>query len=707
MFVGHKSEDGRLQPLLNHLENTAALTERFADEFGAGDYAYWLGLIHDIGKYSRAFQKRILENGPKVDHSTAGAKMLFRQKMMPAAICAAGHHAGLPDFGAPGDPPEATTFSGRVKREVLDYSAFQNEVALIPKMDPYLPDTFDLAFFIRMLFSSLVDADFLDTQQFMSNGLTERGGYDDIPTLLKALERYMQRWRNPSNELNAKRCEILKNCMEAAKGDKGLYSLTVPTGGGKTVSSLAFALRHAKVHGLRRVIYVIPYTNIIEQTADQFRSIVGDDNVLEHHSSVSFEQYDDDRLTARQERHRLAAENWDAPIVVTTTVQFFESLYANKPSKCRKLHNIAQSVVIFDEAQMLPVPFLKPCVRAVANLVEGYGVTAVLCTATQPSLQKLFPDDLKMQEICPDTDSLFQFFKRNNIRHMGACSAAELAEKMMGYNQALAVVGTRKQAAELYEALPKDGRFHLSTLMHPAHRRRVLKEIRERLKNGFPCRVAATSLVEAGVDVDFPVVFRSEAGLDSIIQAAGRCNREGGRPLQDSVVYVYRPEGKVPPLMEQNISILHEVMRDYEDISSPEAIKAYFDSLHQLKGERLDAKQIIKAFEEGRNGCLLPFAQVAADFKLIDTQTKSILIPKEEDAASIAEAFRQGRFTRSLFRKAGQYMVNVYPQHFQALQEAGDIELISDEVAVLINEALYEEGTGLSLQADAGKALFA
>ena len=189
--------------------------------------------------------------------------------------------------------------------------------------------------------------------------------------------------------------------MEAAKGDKGLYSLTVPTGGGKTVSSLAFALWHAKVHGLRRVIYVIPYTNIIEQTADQFRSIVGDDNVLEHHSSVSFEQYDDDRLTARQERHRLAAENWDAPIVVTTTVQFFESLYANKPSKCRKLHNIAQSVVIFDEAQMLPVPFLKPCVRAVANLVEGYGVTAVLCTATQPSLQKLFPDDLKMQEICP------------------------------------------------------------------------------------------------------------------------------------------------------------------------------------------------------------------------------------------------------------------------------------------------------------------
>lgn len=707
MFIGHKSEDGRLQPLLDHLENTAFLTEQFANEFGAGEYAYRLGLVHDIGKYSKAFQKRITKNGPKVDHSTAGGKALFHQQMMAAAICAAGHHTGLLDFGALGDPPEASTFCGRMKRGIQDFSAFQNEVVLIPLMDPCFADFFDLAFFIRMLFSSLVDADFLDTERFMSNGLVERGGYDAIPTLLEALERYIEPWWNPSNTLNAKRSEILKSCMEAAKGEKGLYSLTVPTGGGKTVSSLAFALRHAKEHGLRRIIYVIPYTNIIEQTADQFRRIVGDENVLEHHSSINFEQSDDDRLTPQQERHRLAAENWDAPIIVTTTVQFFESLYANKPSKCRKLHNIAQSVVIFDEAQMLPVPYLNPCTRAIANLVENYGVTAVLCTATQPSLQKLFPDDLKMQEICPDTAGLYEFFQRNNVRHIGKYRTTEIAEKMAGYKQALTVVGTRKQAAELYEALPKDGRFHLSTLMYPAHRRRVLKEIRERLQKDLPCRVAATSLIEAGVDVDFPVVFRSEAGLDSIIQAAGRCNREGRRSLQESMVYVYQPEEKTPPLVEQNISILHEIMRDYEDISSPEAIKAYFDSLHRLKGELLDAKEIIKAFEKGRNGCLLPFTQVASEFKLIDTQTKAILIPKEEDAASIAEAFRQGRFTRALFRKAGQYMVNVYPQHFQALQEAGDIELISDEVAVLINETLYEEGVGLSLQADAGKALFA
>lgn len=707
MFLGHKSDDGRLQPLLDHLENTALLTEQFADEFGAGEYAYRLGLAHDIGKYSKAFQKRITENGPKVDHSTAGAKVLFRQQMMAAAICAAGHHTGLPDFGASGDPPEAYTFCGRMKRKVQDFFAFQNEVALIPLMDPCLPGSFELSFFIRMLFSALVDADFLDTERFMSNYSVERGGYDDIPTLLEALERYIEPWWNPSNALNAKRSEILKNCMEAAKGNKGLYSLTVPTGGGKTVSSLAFALRHAKEYGLRRVIYVIPYTNIIEQTADQFRRIVGDENVLEHHSSVNFEPKDDDRLSSRQERHRLSAENWDAPIIVTTTVQFFESLYANKPSKCRKLHNIAKSVVIFDEAQMLPVPFLSPCVRAITNLVQSYGVTAVLCTATQPSLQKLFPKDLEIQEICPDTAGLYEFFQRNTVRHIGKCCSAELAEKMAGYEQALAVVGTRKQAVELYESLPKEGRFHLSTLMHPAHRRRVLKKIGERLQKDLPCRVAATSLIEAGVDVDFPVVFRSEAGLDSIVQAAGRCNREGKRPLQVSMVYVYQPEDKVPPLVEQNVSILHEIMRNYDDISSPEAIKAYFDSLHRLKGELLDAKQIIKAFEEGRNGCLLPFAQVASEFKLIDTQTKSILIPKEEEAASIAEAFRQGRFTRALFRKAGQYMVNVYPQHFQALQEAGDIELISDEVAVLTNEALYEEGTGLSLQADAGKALFA
>lgn len=705
MFVGHKDEKDRIQPLKEHLENTAALARGFAQEFGAGDYAYMLGLAHDIGKYAKEGQNRMLHGGPKVDHSTAGAKELFMRRMLPAALCAAGHHSGLPDLGAPGDVAGTGSLSGRLKKQICDYRVFQEEITLrqVPSLHNERRD-FDAAFYTRMVYSALVDADFLDTERFMTGEAVTRGGYDEIETLFDSLKKYVAPWGNPSNELNAKRTQILNRCLEMGKGARGLYSLTVPTGGGKTVSSLAFALQHAAAHGMKRVIYVIPYTSIIEQTAGIFREILGKKNVLEHHANVDYDQKDDDDQLAA--KHRLSSENWDAPVIVTTNVQFFESLYANKSSRCRKLHNIANSVVIFDEAQMLPVPYLKPCIRAIENLVREYGVTAVLCTATQPSFQKFFPENTKIREICDDTAELYTYFRRTRLRHAGTLSTSGVAQRMLEKEQALAVVHTRKHAAELFDSLPQEGRYHLSTLMYPVHRERKLKEIRQRLVDGLTCRVAATSLVEAGVDVDFPMVLRAEAGLDSIIQAAGRCNREGKRPLAQSVVTVYRPEGRTPEQLSQNITILREVMERYSDLSSPQAITAYFDALHKLKDKDLDQYGVIRAFDHGIQGCEMPFAQVAARFHLIGTETIPVFIPLEDEAKELEQKLRSGFAGRGTLRKAGRYMISIYPNHFKELYRANDIELLEGGMAVLVNLSMYDGEKGLSLSAESGKGIF-
>lgn len=709
MFVAHKSEDGRLQSIQEHLVNVAEMARKFAKDFGAGDEAYTLGLAHDLGKYSAAFQEYLLGNGHSSDHSTAGAQELQKLGMNPASFCAAGHHAGLPDGGYNGDTSDMSTWMGRLKRKVNPYGAFREEIRLQRVNRPAEPNGFRVAFSTRMLFSALVDADFLDTEAFMQNGAVQRGGYEEIPVLLEKLQAYIEPWLHPTGTvkpINQKRTEILGRCLEEGKGERGLKSLMVPTGGGKTISSLAFALQHAVQHGMRRVIYVIPYTSIIEQTAKEFRKIVGTENVLEHHANVDFDQHgDDDR---KMERLRLSSENWDAPIVVTTSVQFFESLFANRTSRCRKLHNIANSVVIFDEAQMMPLNYLLPCARAIEELVQKYRVTAVLCTATQPSLEKFFPKDMRVEEICPNTQELYTFFQRTRLEPVGVLSTKELAGRMAAQTQALAIVDTRKQAAELYEALPEEGRFHLSTLMAPVMRRWTLRRIRRRLRQGLPCRVAATSLIEAGVDVDFPAVFRAEAGLDSIIQAAGRCNREGRRALENSVVYVYRTEEPVPNRISQNVNLLHEVQRQFADLASPEAVKSYFDALHDLKGkQRLDKKKIIDAFEKGYGTCKLPFKQVAKEFQLIENDTKAILIPVGHRAQRLAQRLLCGAYSRGLMRQAGRYIVNVYDDHFKRLYNAGDIQVVADGFAVLTNLALYDTtGVGLSLEADPGKALF-
>ena len=429
-FLAHISADGqRTQSVRDHLLGTAALAEAFARPFGGQEQAYLAGLLHDIGKYSGRFpaaSARRAQSRPRHCRGQGRARC-------PAAggsLC----HSRAPrrpaDGGAQTDPEGAGTLLGRLKKKFPPCDGWKKEISPPAAHRPPLPgDGFTASFYTRMLYSCLVDADYLDTEAFMNGAPAPRGGGAAPAELLRRLQTYIAPWWDAKNELNRKRCSILRACLDAGENAaSGLFALTVPTGGGKTVSSLAFALAHAAAQGKTRVIYVIPYTSIIDQTAEVFRGILGDENVVEHHSGADFSMPEGE-FDPRLYRKALATENWDAPVIVTTAVQFFESLYGNRASRCRKLHNIAGSIVVFDEAQTMPVPYLRPCVAAVGQLVQYYGVTAVLCTATQPALQPLFDvlaPGLKMREICPDIGALYKFFRRTNLQQTGELTAGEL-----------------------------------------------------------------------------------------------------------------------------------------------------------------------------------------------------------------------------------------------------------------------------------------
>ena len=708
-YLAHIAGDGRKQTAAEHLNGTAERCALFAAPFGAEELGRLAGLSHDLGKYSMEFQRR-LDNGPKVDHATAGAFACWRMGQPLAAFAAAGHHGGLPDGGTQGDSPDAGTFLGRMKRAerggLPDCSPWTEEIALpSPAPPPCGTEPLSQIFFTRMLFSCLTDADFLDTEAFM-DGSPRPEHPAPLDDLWERLQRHISGWFPPQGELNSRRCAVLEQCIRMGKTQPpGLFTLTVPTGGGKTVASLAFALAQARARarGLRRIIYVIPYTSIIEQTAQEFRTILGAENVLEHHSNAAYEI--DAEATPKTVRLAQAAENWDMPVVVTTAVQFFESLYANRPSQCRKLHNLAGSVILFDEAQLLPLPCLRPCVHAIAQLVQHYGASAVLCTATQPALGPLFAEFLPGRpavELCPPELCPPESFRRVCFRQAGRLDWDTLSGQLQQHEQVLCVVNSRKSAQEIFTRLSGEGNFHLSTLMYPAHRRAKLEEIRRRLREGLPCRVISTSLIEAGVDVDFPAVFREEAGLDSILQAAGRCNREGKRPVSESIVTLFRGEAAPPPLFQTAIGAGHMVLEQYDDIASREAIQAYFHTLLELKGA--EAQDIYGILPKIRTE-LFPFQSVAERFHMIDSPTRTVYIPLGAGAELVGR-LRAGERSRALFRQLGQYGVSIYENHFAALDQAGDLERLEDGSAILATLSLYSEETGLSLEADCGKAFF-
>lgn len=712
MLVAHTSEDGRTQPLSEHLQNVGNLAGCFALQFRCEAWAKHVGFVHDIGKFAPAFQRYLLNGGPKTEHAAAAAIALYQANTHLLAYCAAGHHAGMPDGGDSADMPDAPTLRAKLQRQNKygwDIPGYLNEAGLSPSTVLSSPPIvtleghgFSLSFLTRMLFSCLVDADYLDTEAFMNNAPIRRNKLPLTP-LLTLLDRHLDSFGTPKNELNRKRAEILARCMEAALLRRGLYSLTVPTGGGKTLSSMAFALRHAAEHGLRRIIYVIPYTNIIEQTAGVFRKIFGDEAVLEHHSNAGYDDAEDTRNTDRlYKRH--ASENWDISVVVTTSVQFFESLFSNRPSKCRKLHNIANSVVIFDEAQMLPMPYLLPCVRAISELVKNYRCTAVLCSATQPALGAYFPSGISPVEICPDFEELHTLFRRTRfVVEAEAFSAEALAERLNREHQTLCIVNTRMQAQAVFALLQGEGCYHLSTLMYPLHRKRTLEIIRQRLKGGLPCKVISTSLIEAGVDLDFPSLYRERAGLDSMIQAAGRCNREDTRSAEESPVYLFRfaqdQSPRIPASLALPFQVADKLMQECEDIGSPSTIRAYFEQLYRYKGPSLDTENIVGRLEDGVKSCppSFPFASVAENFRLIEQNTRQILVVLDDEPAAIeiATQLRQGLRSQKLLRDTGQFSVNVYENAYAALLGAGVLDVLDAELAVLRDVSLYNRQIGL------------
>ena len=707
-YYAHSAQDklGNLLPyehwqtLQSHSVNVGEMAEDFARVFGAQEIAYQTGKLHDLGKYSEPFNQR-LHGGPSVDHATAGAKIAVERwgnvigKLM--AFCIAGHHAGLANGKGEGD--NRRTLKQRLALQfgadipTLD-NLWQQEIKLPKKLSapPLKADAhhpfFSYAFFTRMLYSCLVDADYLDTQAFylnLENKASERGGYPDLNALQHNFNQFINDFRRciaqapeqteaekRNAALNRLRGEILDHAVEQATQAQGLFTLTVPTGGGKTFTSMAFALEHAKQHGMRRVIYVIPFTSIIEQNAAEFRKAfgeLGEQAVLEHHST-----FDDGKLQneATKDKLRLASENWDAPIVVTTAVQFFESLFADRSSRCRKLHNIAGSVIILDEAQMLPLNLLLPIMQAIKELAQNYHCSVVMCTATQPAVQAengFYRGFENVREIAPKPTALFDKLRRTTVQHIGTQTDADLLAKLAEHPQMLVIVNNRRHARSLYDqAKHFDGTFYLTTLMCAKHRSQKLDEIRGRLKKGKPCRVIATSLIEAGVDVDFLLVMRAEAGLDSVAQAA------------------------VMRLTADSFS---------DDLLSTQAVTAYFAELYQLKGSELDNKKILKMHNDTGQSLDFPFQTIADRFRMIESHMQTLIIPFDGEAENFISSLHHDDHIGGLLRKLQPYTVQIPEKALAALYKVGRIEPINEknfgkQFYTLIGLDLYDDVAGLS-----------
>lgn len=729
-------DESEWQLLKDHLLSTGEKAFELGQDAGVSSLAQVAGYLHDIGKYADAFQARLRGAKRPVDHATAGAREIVR--LFPdspnrtiaelLSYCIAGHHSGLPDYGSMGDvETDSTLLARREKKKLEEYSHYKDEfdINLLQLRPPRIRVNqdhpgFSISFLTRMIFSALVDADWLDTENYVQEGAKERGQHATIAELTEVFNTFLQTFANPQREIDRKRTETLNDCIQRASSQPGFFTLTVPTGGGKTFASMAFALNHAVKHRLKRVIYVIPFTSIIEQNAGKFREALGtlgQENVLEHHSNFDWEklrQNSDDESNDAFEKLKLAAENWDIPIIVTTNVQFFESLYASKKSRARKLHNIAKSVVIFDEVQMLPREFMQPCLLAVQELVQNYSISAVFCTATQPALQRFYPSDTQFTELAANPQELFDFYRRIRVTNLSTQTDSEMIERLNSHQQALCIVNTRRHAKGLFDMLAGDGCFHLSTLMYPAHRKRVLEEIRQRLDNGQPCRVVSTQVMEAGIDVDFPVGYRALAGLDSILQAGGRVNRE--MKQSHSELFVFDPDTefvkRTPIFIKQTGSVARSILREFdEDPTTIEAINAYFNSLYNLQGERnFDARGILPHFDKGTGRPDFDFKTAAEKFRLIDDNSVSVIIPCELEAQELLEELKYTPYPLATLRKLQMYTVNIYEGEFEALQSKGVIQTIGELYHALDGAYMddyYKPQTGLILPANrGGEAVF-
>ena len=715
------------QPLAEHLRNVAALATQFAAPLGLAAEAKLAGLLHDLGKYAERFQARLRHPSIHgINHWSAGARKAAEFKALLDYVIE-GHHTGLPAYGdlrqtlrRMNDPQLARELTGCSESMDELLQRFEADGLCLPApTDRPGNDHFANALRVRMLFSCLVDADFLDTEKHfdpeaarkrIAPGLQAEQALEILLAHLGQLQR-----ASPGGLVNAIRQRLLADCLSAAEKPPGLFTLTAPTGSGKTLASLAFALKHAQFHNarlpetdprrFRRVIVVIPYTSIIEQTAQVYRNIFepvfGPDYVLEHHSAVAPRQNlcgpDRDAEQERTRRAMLAAENWAAPLVVTTSVQFFESLFSNRPADCRKLHNIARSVVLFDEVQTLPttlVPSLLSAVRLLAQ--EPYGVTAVFMTATQPafaSAKAALPYGWEPVEISSAPVAMAEPMHRTQIilpKAKQTLSWQEIAERMCKFHQVLCVVNTTKDARELFRFLPPENRFHLSARLCPAHRQEKLTEIRRRLAAGEQCRLVSTQLIEAGVDVDFPVAFRALGPLDSIIQTAGRCNREG-RFAEPRPVIVFRPEnGGLPPGAYSIAATATDGFLDRHPdtpLDQPDTYAKYFAELYGLLGR--DSAEADPVFAASK---AFDFPKAASDCRLIGEDTCSVLVKWGAGDELIAKLRREKHLLPHEWRQLQRFSINLNMREFIDAKAKGFlVEAIED---VWVWNSHYDDDLG-------------
>ena len=717
--ISHLFKDDKdcwhIQSNEQHLEGVARLSESFANEFGMGSWGRALGLLHDKGKERKSFQDYIRQNSgfaPEIqcssehNHAFVGgiiAKSIYG-KGSESLLCnqIISHHSGLHDY---------CQIEETLKKDIpLDVNRCVEKIQLnrppfsLSPIKGCKDMTSDANHLSRMLFSCLVDADYLDTELFMDEkSAQKRINAISLSSLLPLLETYIDNLQKKGNEseVNAIRRNVQERCVSMSNVEKGFYSLTVPTGGGKTLSSLVWALRHAVHNGMKRIIIAIPYTSIIVQTASILKQIFGEEAVLEHHSN-----FDPQSIQGKEMQHKakLATENWDYPIVVTTNVQLFESMFSNRPSDCRKLHNIANSVIILDEVQTLPTDYLQPIVDALKSYQRMFGISVLFTTASQPVLsgliegcnpQAAFQGIDNITEIIPKEYALHEKLRRVRLEIDNTGSTYdEIADQLSQHNKVLCIVNTRNDARELFERLPKEGMtIHLSRMMCPRHVSKVIQEIKQALSNNSETviRVVATQLIEAGVDIDFPVVYRQEAGLDSILQAAGRCNREGKLDMATTYVFSLSVEHKLyGSIIDANNARLN--MINVNDWFAPETMTEYFKQLYCRK-ETFDKKDLKTLLYKPKEMC---FAEAAKEFKLIEETGKTVYV-NMDDSLELVERLKNDGITYSLMKKLSQYSVNIHERDFLKLLSYGAIDEVIEGIYVVNDRAQYDENIGLRL----------
>ena len=711
LYQDHEDGHWVFQSNENHAAGVAERASHYANEFGMSSWGKVLGALHDIGKQSNAFQQHIRrESGyapeTKVEgdyhHAYIGAIIARRlygktsDNFFVNQILS--HHSGLHDSD------ELDGENSELKKEIPAEVNTNIEKIVLDKPS-FICEHSDWHHLSRMLFSCLVDADYLDTEAFMDKGSSIlRSNKATLETLLPRLEDYLRGLKESAKEtmLNNIRNEVQQLCIESSRSGVGFYSLTVPTGGGKTLSSLVWAIKHAIHNGQKRIIIAIPYTSIIVQTAAILRTIFGNDNVLEHHSNVNPEQIKDEKL---KERMKLATENWDYPIIVTTNVQLFGSMFSNKPSACRKLHNIANSVIILDEAQTLPMDYLQPIVDSLKTYHKLFHVSVLFTTASQPVLSGIiegcnpkttFTGIKDIKEIVPKELKLHEKLRRVKLSiDNNGKSYDEIANMLMRHKRVLCIVNTRIDAKEIFERLPQEGiTLHLSKMMCPAHVSQTINKMKEALKNNSNgiIRVVSTQLIEAGVDIDFPVVFRQEAGLDSILQAAGRCNREGRQDSSTCYVFSLSKEHSLPRGFIQDGNNARLSLSNTSDWFSPETMASYFRQLYN-RTDSFDKKDMRHYLYDVKN---MSFASAAKDFQLIEDNGRNVYIIWKDSADLLRQLMEEGP-SYPLMKRLSQYSVNIYQRDFESLCKMGVVTEKIEGIFIVDYSQQYDDYIGLRI----------